>query len=142
MPSFRIETKNFNTGVTSFIEIKPVSGVMKWTDGSTTRNATTDEIATYNDYNMSLLTNGSTITESATLPPGTFTFMVDASAGAVNLTPHTQGGTYNIVKIDNTSNAVAFKGTVNGLTDMQLINQYANMNVFGSGTTYFLGGNN
>jgi len=88
------------------------------------------------------LADNSIITSSRTLPAGKFTFMVDATNGAVNLTPELQGGDYKIVKIDSTSNPVTFKATVNGIQDMSLINQYANMNLFGSGTTYFLGGNN
>lgn len=88
------------------------------------------------------LVNNQTITSSTDLPAGQYTFIVDATEGAVELTPDPEGGEYTIIKVDDTNNPVTFKATVNGLQNMNLVNQYANMTLIGSGTTYFLKGNN
>lgn len=93
-------------------------------------------------FNSPPLSDGATISSSTNLPAGRFTFMLDASNGSFDITPPAEGGDYTFIRIDNTSNLPKFKGTVNGNTDYEFMNQYSNARLIGSNGIYFNGGNN
>lgn len=131
-----------NSVLISYFELYDDSGTIKWRDGSTVRNATITEIVTYNNYQYSLLTDGTTITSTTTLPPGKFTFFVNVSGGPVTLTPSTELSEYTIIKTDTSTNKVTIAGTINGDTNYTLDLQYSMAKVMGSGTTYFITGGN